>query len=152
MSHPFKTRGIRRAAPSVARAGANVFSDLARRTKFVDPNLADHWPSIAGADIARLARPGRLTGHKSAGQALEIYVRSGAAAAEMQMRADDLLSRLNRYFGPGTVTRITIRQHAGAPPQKAASAPVANPGADKSELGQALSSFRAAINRRNEQK
>lgn len=148
MTIPPKTRAARRAAPSAARAGANVFAELARKTKYVDPNLADHWPTIAGKEIATIARPGRLTGHAAGGKTLEVYVRSGAAASQMQMASDELLARANRYFGPGTVARIAIRQRTA--PARGDQSERGSPG--DSALGSALSSFRAAVKRRNDGK
>ena len=144
-----RTRPARRAAPKLSRAGAAVFSALAGKTRFADPQLAAHWPSIAGAEIASLCRPGRIVGAR-AGRTLEIVVQSGAAAAEAQMRADNIIARVNGYLGPNSVTRIAVRQIAGA---HSAPAPLTQPrGAqeeDGSPLGQALSSFRAAVKRRN---
>ena len=139
MADNFKTRGVRRAPPRVARAGADVLASLARKTKFVDPKLSDHWPSIAGPRIAALGRPGRLTGRRP-GLTLEVYAQNAAAAAELQMASDELLVKLNRYLGPGSVARIAIKQ--ASPP----------PISENTELGKALSSFRAAIQRRNEEK
>lgn len=115
-------------------------SKLARKTKFADPALSDHWPSIAGKEIAALCRPGRITGAPGA-RTLEVVAVSGAAAAQLQMQADALKTRVNRYLGPGGVARISLRQAAGA--KRAARDDPASP------LGQALSSFRAAVNRRN---
>ena len=57
MQPPRSTRPARSAAPAIARAGASVFADLAKRTKFMDPALAERWPALAGEKIAALARP-----------------------------------------------------------------------------------------------
>ena len=146
-----QTRPIRRGPPRAARAAAQVFSKLAQATRFADPGLADNWPSIAGADIAALGRPGRIIGN-GPGRTLEVIVRDGAAAAELQMRADDLIKAVNRYLGPGAVERITILQKAGAGREGGSSAGEdRNAGADGS-LGAALSSFRAAIRSKSRDK
>lgn len=141
MANGYQTRAARRAPPTIGRAGARVFADLARKTRYAEPNLADNWATIAGEEIAALCRPGRILGERS-GRTLEIAVASGAAAAEMQMRADELLARINRYLGPGGVARISIKQTQGGPrePER---------GDDDSPLGKALASFRAAVSRRN---
>lgn len=139
-----RTRPVRPAPPSIARAAADVFARLARQTKYVDPALAERWREIAGDDIAALCRPGRIAGPRQ-DRTLEVHVPSGAAAAQLQMRAGDLKSRVNAYLGPGAVTRIAIRQ-AGA-----AAAP-ARPDEADGALGQALSVFRAAVARRNDGK
>ncbi len=140
----FKTRSARRAPPAAGRAAASVFADLAKRTKFVDPALAEHWPTIAGREIAALCRPGRIAGTR-AGRTLEVYVPSGAAAAQLQMLSDDLKTRVNRYLGPGAVAKITIKQRAASHTPN----PAAGPKPDGSSLDKALSSFRAAIRTRD---
>ncbi len=146
------TRPVRRAAPNVGRASASVFSQLLKKTSYADPALCDHWPNIAGPDIAALCRPGRLAG-RGPGKTLEIHAPSGAAAAQLQMQTDAIKTRVNRYLGPGAVDRITIIQSAiqsaaPAPPQAGQGQPPPG-GADDAVLGTALSSFRAAINRKN---
>jgi hypothetical protein len=140
---PPRTKPARRAPPKAARAGAMVFSALARKTKYADPTLAENWPSIAGPIIGSLCRPGRILGSRQggarSGRTLEVYTPSGAAAAELQMRLDDLMTRVNRFLGPGIIARITVIQAAGKAPGAAAIA-----GASGS-LEQALASFRSAI-------
>jgi len=85
----------------------------------MDPRLAADWHDIAGSEIARLCRPVRL---KSAGRArsLEVAVANGAAAMQLQYRQSELIERVNRVLGKGTVTRLLIRQTgaAGAKAQK----------------------------------
>ncbi len=128
-----------------------MFSDLAKRTRFIDPALAERWGALAGDRIAALARPGRMTGH-GRGRTLELYVQNGAAAAEVQMQQDGLIARLNAFLGPGVVERIAIIQ-TGRSPQSGKAAPAADrqPPAE-GELGAALASFRAAIRRRDTDK
>ena len=145
---PAGTRPVRRAPLKIASAGANVFAALAKKTKFADPELIGHWPTIAGANLAALCRPGRITGMRAAGgRSLEVIAPNGAAAAETQMRADDLLTRVNRYLGPGAVARIMVRQSNKRPARNAPQAE--SPAHDPSPLGEALSSFRSAVARRN---
>lgn len=137
-----QTRPTRKGPPKAARAAAQVFSKLAQATRFADPGLADNWPSIAGAEIAALGRPGRVLGN-GPGRTLEVIVRDGAAATELQMRADDLLTAVNRYLGPGAVERITVLQRAGAGRDRVGNTPAKEE--TGGPLGAALSSFRAAI-------
>ena len=152
-----KTRPPRRAAPAIGRAGASVFALLAQKTKFMDPMLAGHWPTLAGPRLASLSRPGRITGSRqNGGKTLELHVPSGAAATEVQMQSDELMKRVNAYLGPGTIARILVlqaggRQGGGANPGTKANTPHELK-TDDSPLGSALASFRAAINRRNDDK
>lgn len=151
MNQPPQTKRARRGPPQIARASATVLANLARKTKYVDPALSDHWPTIAGKAIAALCRPGRITGRRGGvgktGRTLEVITPNGAAAAQLQMLADDLKSRVNRYLGPNSVTQIAIRQRNSGP----ASAP---PGDEHREtpLSAALTSFRAAVKRKNGEK
>ena len=148
-----RTRPARSAPPAFARACAGVFKDLAQRTKFMDPALAERWPQLAGEKLARLCRPGRLTG-RGIGRTLELYVPNGAAAALVEMERDGLISRLNAYMGPGAVGRIALIQTGRDPAPKAQRPEGASEGAPPAdgELGQALASFRAAIRGRNDGK
>ncbi|WP_425410986.1 DciA family protein [Hyphococcus sp.] len=141
-----KTRPARRAPPKLARASANIFAALAKKTKFIDPSLAESWPALAGERIAALSRPGRITG-QGRDKTLEIHVRDGAAASEVQMQSDELIRRLNAYLGPRSLARLHIRQSGRAratPPR-----PEAREADDDSPLGAALASFRSAVKRRN---
>ena len=145
------TRPARRAPPPIARAGAAVFAGLAKKTKFVEPALAENWPALAGEKLAGLCRPGRLTG-RAPGKSLELRVPSGAAAAAVQMEADGLIARLNAYLGPGAVGRISIVQSGPAARPKAGNKPAPDgqeEGPSDSPLGAALASFKAAVRRRN---
>ena len=143
---PAKTRAARRPPPKLARASATVFAELAKKTRYADPELIGHWPTIAGPDIAALCRPGRILGARE-GRTLELIAGNGAAAADLQMRADDLLAKVNRYLGPNAVARIAVRQRNRGKAQPAQTPRNAQP--DASPLGEALSSFRNAIARRN---
>lgn len=138
------TRAARSGPPSIARASAAIFRDLAKRTKYVDPALAERWPQLAGEKLAGLCRPGRLTG-RGPGRTLELYVANGAAASAVEMERDGLISRLNSYLGPGAVARISLIQ-TGRPP---AGTQKLEAGAADAELGAALASFRAAVSRRS---
>lgn len=144
MHTPIKSKPARPSPPPIARAGAEIVAALAKKTKYVDPALAEHWPTIAGVQIAALCRPGRLLGHGK-GRTLEAYAPSAAAAVQLEMLANALLERVNRYLGPGAVTKINIRQ--GGPFQAHDHGPG---GGDP--LDRALSSFRAAVNRRTQEK
>lgn len=149
MNPNIKTRPARRAPPRLARAGSNVFAELAKKTKFADPELIGHWPTIAGPEIASVCRPGRITGMRT-GRTLEVIAANGAAAAEAQMRADELLMKVNRYLGANSVARITILQHNRGVEKHTKQPAQSLPEPDSaSPLGKALSSFRSAVARRN---
>ena len=155
MRQNFHTKPARPAAPPLARASSAVFALLARKTKFMDPALAESWPQLAGERLAALCRPGRLTGSRQGGRTLELHVASGAAAAEVQMEADGLLKRVNAYLGPGAVARIAVLQSGGRGPSPDGDGPAPVGGAaalqppDSGPLGDALASLQAAARRRS---
>jgi hypothetical protein len=131
---PVKTLPARKAPPPLGRFTAAVFADLARKTRFVDPALAARWTELAGPEIARLGRPGRLTGG-GAGRTLEIVVPDGTAAARVAFEAEALRRRLNDALGPGAIRQIVVRQRSGEAP-------------DDPRLATALSRFRATLKKR----
>jgi hypothetical protein len=130
-------------APAVGRFTAAVFSDLAQKTKFVDPALAAAWPRILGDELAGLSRPGRLTGSK-AGRTLEVVVPNGAAAARIQFESGRIREKVNDFLGPGVVARIAVRQAGGKPPQ------TPHDRENTGRLDSALSRFRASFAARRE--
>lgn len=135
---PIKTRPARKASPPVGRFTASVFSDLAQKTKFVDPALARAWPRIVGEEIAALCRPGRLTGAK-AGRTLEVVVPNGAAAARVQFESGRIRENVNAFLGPGVVARIGVRQAGGKAPKPP------RDGENAARLDSALGRFRASF-------
>lgn len=75
----------------------------------MDPEIAGRWTELAGPELSKLCRPGRLTGGPS-GRTLEVIVPHGAAAASVEFAAQTLKRRLNGYFGPNAIERIAILQ------------------------------------------
>ena len=137
---PVRTRPARRAAPKIGRSGARVFERLARKTKYVDPGLAADWPQLIGEELARLCRPGRLSGGR-VGRTLEVVAPDGGAAARVQFEAERIRHQVNAFLGPGAVARILVRRADGGE----------NDGENRAEsresgsLGSALSRFRASV-------
>lgn len=106
---PVDTRPARLGPPSAGRRAARIFADLAHKTRYVDPALAGHWPTIVGPEIAGLCRPGRLSGGRI-GRTLEVHCRSAAAAARVQFEAETIRRKANGFLGPGAVGRVLVRQ------------------------------------------
>ncbi|MFQ5562607.1 MAG: DciA family protein [Parvularculaceae bacterium] len=141
---PIRTRPARSGPPQISRYSATVLAALAKKTKFVDPALAANWPTIVGDEIARLCRPGRLTGQTGA-RTLEIIAPNGAAAAQAQLLTDEIIERANRFLGPGALTRIAIRQDGGRASSPSA---IAKP---HPQLENALDRMRASMRERGGQ-
>lgn len=112
---PPQTRAARPPAPPVSRFSTGVVEGLARKTRFVDPDLVARWTALAGPELSRLCRPGRLTGGRE-GRTLEVIVPHGAAAASVEFASETLKRRLNDYFGPGAIARIAVVRGPGPKP------------------------------------
>lgn len=143
-----KTRARRSPPPRLGRLTAGVFANLAKKTNYIDPAIADHWLTIAGPEIAALCRPGRITGDRRA-RSLEVYAPSGAAGAQLQYLTDDLRQRVNNYLGPNAIARITVKQSAsrsrGPGPNHDSKRAVST---EASPLEGALASFRRSIGKK----
>ena len=140
-----QTRAARSAPPQVGGAAAAIFSQLAQKTRFMEPKLAADWPRIAGAEVAKLCRPGRINGGRR-NASLELYAISSAAATRVQFEEERILRALNDYFGPGAIGRLVIRHRQGVePPQQKRND--AEP-----SLSSALSRFRQSVSARADKK
>jgi hypothetical protein len=90
-------------------AGEDALSHAAaalQRAGFPDATLVLRWREIAGADIARIAEPLRLTEGPEGG-VLTLKCDPGAAVF-LQHQTRDLIQRLARYLGPGRITRVRL--------------------------------------------
>lgn len=121
----------------------------------MDPRLAAEWADIAGPDLAPLCRPIRII-RRGRGQALELSVRSGAAAMKLRYAQEALLGRVRQRLGLPHLTAIVLREGAderswasrrmAAPkPRPADEAPARKP----EGLDAALEAMRQTIHRRN---
>ena len=113
----------------------------ATRRGYAEARLKALWPDIAGAEIAAIARPLKLsTPRGPAGGLLTLGV-AGANGPRVQMLLPLIRERVNAAFGPRAVGRIQITQApfspapAPAPPAPPREAP------DISELNEPLSSI-----------
>ena len=76
--------------------------------------LRADWPAIAGAELARTTQPEALLagrGGRTGGKALRLRV-AGAAALEVQHMREQLIDRVNAYFGHRAVDDIRLVQGA----------------------------------------
>ena len=106
-----KTRPVRKAPPAVRGLAKSILSDVARKTKYLDPALAARWPDFTGEELAKISRPGRMI-YGEDGRIVEVIVATGAAATRIQMAAESIKDRLNQHLGPNADARISIRQSA----------------------------------------
>ena len=97
-------------AGPVSNDATNVGHAAFIRAGFADPTLVLHWEKIAGAEVARLARPLRLSEGPHGG-VLTLLAEPGAAVF-LQHETRPLCERINTYLGRGAVTRLKFVQGA----------------------------------------
>src|SRR5262245_712376 len=137
-------------APSTARrgraghAGEDVLGHAGialQRAGFADATLVLRWREIAGADIARIAEPMKLTEGPEGG-VLTLKCETGAAVF-LQHQTRELQQRLSTYLGPGRVARIRLvpgelERSQGLPDHPLIGAPGADEPAEPPSLPEAL--------------
>ncbi|GGY42123.1 hypothetical protein GCM10007148_08460 [Parvularcula lutaonensis] len=101
----------------------------------MDPRLAADWGELAGPEIAPLCRPVRII-NRGRSQALEVSVKSGAAAMKLRYHQEAILGRVRQKVGLPRLNSIVIREgNSGrgwenrrmAPAQKEAMKPPPSP-------------------------
>jgi hypothetical protein len=103
----------------VARGAASLSADAFARAGFRDPTLVLRWPEIAGADVARIAQPLRLS-ESASGGVLTLKAEPGASLF-LQHESRALCERINAYLGRNAVARLRFVQ--GPLAQRAARRP-----------------------------
>ena len=103
-----KTRGFKRTwallGDRVRKAGES--------RGFAVSRVLTHWPEIAGADIAAIARPVQI-GYGRGGLGATLTVLTvGAQAPMLEMQKDRLRERINAVYGYNAIARIRIVQTA----------------------------------------
>ena len=79
---------------------------------FSESRVLTHWPEIAGADIAAIARPVSVSyGRQGLGATLVILT-TGAQAPMLEMQKDKLRDKVNAVYGYNAISRIRITQTA----------------------------------------
>ncbi len=120
-----RARGFTRASGLIA-AQTRI---AAARRGYLKARLEALWPEIAGADIARITWPAKLSAARGGGGGLLVLAVEGALAPQVQMTLPILIERIAAALGPGVVGRIQLVNGlpAGArvapPPQPTAPAP-----------------------------
>ena len=74
-----------------------------------DADLSARWPEIMGADIAGQAiMAGLSKGAKGVGRTLKIKAKNPAGALALSYRAEEIRTRVNKYFGYEAVVKVQI--------------------------------------------
>ncbi|HEX3652726.1 MAG TPA: DUF721 domain-containing protein [Rhizomicrobium sp.] len=98
----------RNRSEAVARGAVSLSADIFARAGFRDPALVLRWPDIAGAEVARLCQPVKLS-EGAAGGVLTLKAEP-AAALFLQHESRALLERINRWLGREAVARLRFIQ------------------------------------------
>jgi len=132
-------------AGAAGRDALNHAAAALGKAGFSDPTLVLHWREIAGADIARIAQPVRLSQGPD-GAVLTLRCEAGAAVF-LQHQTRALLERINGYLGASRIVRLRLvsgelsasiepTDHPGRSPKGKAEEP---PSGGKLPLSEALS-------------
>jgi hypothetical protein len=132
-----------RGATAIGVFVARMLDPIARARGFATTALLTEWPAVVGAELAQFTSPDkviwprrndgqegqdRISGWRTEGAILVLKV-EGPRAIEVQHQAEQILERVNRYFGYRAIAQLRFLQ---APLNREAPAPAAAPvsGAD----------------------
>lgn len=99
-----KARGFTRAGGLI---GAQMRTASARRS-FAQARLQALWPDIAGAEIAAISEPVRLSPARGPAGGLLTLAVAGAHGPRLQMLLPTLVDQVNAALGPRVVGRIQL--------------------------------------------
>ena len=105
---------VRRNRPdAVARDVGATAADAFARMGFTDPTIVLRWTDIAGAELARLCQPLKLSG-----EILTLKALPGAALF-LAHEKRSLMERINAYLGRPAIAQIRFVQGGFAAPRQA---------------------------------
>ncbi|WP_411957421.1 DUF721 domain-containing protein [Paracoccus homiensis] len=79
---------------------------------FAVARLLTHWPEIAGADLARMTRPVRVSHSRAGLGATLTLLTSGPTAPMVEMQLPQLRERVNACYGYNAIQKIVLTQTA----------------------------------------
>ncbi len=85
-----------------------LLRDLGMPRLFDVGRLADEWAEVAGEPFSTLSEPASYRDGE-----LVLRVVDGSAASLLKFQIGDLVERLAKRYGPGTVTSVRIRVGQG---------------------------------------
>ncbi len=94
---------------------------------FIQADILARWTDILGAELATGVQPAALSFSKSAdGALLRVNAYSGAYAMEFNARKQQIIEKLNTYFGYRAISDIRVTQGGFTPklPKSPATAPL----------------------------
>ncbi|KIT16687.1 DUF721 domain-containing protein [Jannaschia aquimarina] len=79
---------------------------------FSESRLLTHWAEVAGADVARICRPVKVSWSRREQGSVLTLLTTGAQAPMLQMRLPQLRDRVNACYGYRAIAGINITQTA----------------------------------------
>ena len=129
------------AAKAIGAYVANMLDPIARARGFAITSLLSEWPAVVGEELARFTAPekvvwprrsedGEAASPQSAWRtdgAILVLKVDGPRAIEVQHRAEQILERVNIYFGYRAVAQLRFLQ-APVPKAQSQQGPIPAPG------------------------
>jgi hypothetical protein len=127
-----------RGATAIGAFVARMLDPIARARGFATTALLTEWPAVVGAELAQFTSPDkviwprrndgqegqdRISGWRTEGAILVLKV-EGPRAIEVQHQAEQILERVNRYFGYRAIAQLRFLQ---APLNREAPTPAGAP-------------------------
>ena len=115
-SHPAADRSRRRSRGFQAASSllAARVQKAAEGRGFAVTRLLTHWPEIAGAQLAAVTRPVRISHARGGLGATLTLLTTGPMAPMVEMQLPQLRERVNACYGYNAVSRITLTQTAAS--------------------------------------
>jgi hypothetical protein len=93
---------------TIAGVFGNLFQIFGVRAS--DTDLIERWDEIIGDDIASIAKPVAIK--KTVGNKYSIVIKpiNPALSLQLSYNQDEILRRINKYFGYDAISKITFRK------------------------------------------
>lgn len=93
---------------TIAGVFGNLFNIIGVRAS--DSDLAERWDKIMGPDIASIAKLVTIKQTLDKKYAIVIRPTNPALALQLSYSRDEILRRINKYFGYDAISKITFRK------------------------------------------
>ena len=109
MSNPVNKFEARTARPhTLAGALGGLMRVMGVRAS--DADLAARWDEIMGPEISEIAKLAAVRKLRDGKYSIAVRPANPAFALQLSYRADEITTRLNKYFGRGAVSKVTFRK------------------------------------------
>lgn len=94
-----------------------LLGPLLGKKGFIQADILAHWEDMLGQALSRGVTPSSVSFSKSSGDRAVLHVKafSGAYAVEFNARKEQILEKINSYFGYPAITDIRLTQGGRAP-------------------------------------